>query len=114
MVAWAVTGNPHNGAPSASMPSTTAATTTAGGGKAPVPVSAPPSGPSPASLHLLMEHMQRGAAVAAAATLAVRPTHDTLAADVKALTRQAHTALEQLEKDLELEARGWGFRGFEG
>jgi hypothetical protein len=102
MAGWAVTGDPRGPLRSAATATTitsaaSAANATANGG---APDAAAPSA---ASLHLLIEHMQRAAMKEAAVTAALRPTHDSLPADVQVLAKEAERMVEQLEQDLRLQ-----------
>ncbi|GLC37119.1 hypothetical protein PLESTB_000981900 [Pleodorina starrii] len=101
MAGWAVTGDPRRRSCTAALPATSAPAGSAASASA---------APSAASLHLLIEHLQRAGSAAAACTSALRPTHDSLPADVGALSREAQRALEQLEQDLRLQAEIPGLR----
>ncbi|GLI66233.1 hypothetical protein VaNZ11_009972, partial [Volvox africanus] len=96
MVGWAVTGDTRRRASGA------ASAAAAGGAAA--------TGPSAASLHLLIDHMQRAAFATAASISALRPTHDSLASDVEALTAVAKLVLDHLERDMRLQAEIPGLR----
>ncbi|GIL67420.1 hypothetical protein Vafri_20806, partial [Volvox africanus] len=96
MVGWAVTGDTRRRA------SATASAAAAGGAAAP--------GPSAASLHLLIDHMQRAAFTTAESISALRPTHDSLPSDVEALTAAAKLVLDHLERDMRLQAEIPGLR----